>query len=117
MRGDGRGQQRKTTDDRWWVPDRNIGRKEEIKGGGGGREIKQHRVIRMERGRYRKIEEKKEDTMQPGMGHREKETKSVSEEQRCPASLTALSAVQLRSGPLQLSNIVILVIDHCFVAL
>lgn len=55
----GGGQQRKATDDRWWVPDRNIGRKEGREGGGGGvRKIKQHRVIKIERGRYRKIEGK-----------------------------------------------------------
>lgn len=56
----GWGRQRKKMDDRWWVPDRNIGRKEGREGG-GGREMKQQRVIKMERGRYKKIEEESKE--------------------------------------------------------
>lgn len=52
---------------------------------------------------------------------RYKQWKRSSEGSCCPSSLSALSAVQLRSGPLQrcspLCYVVIFVIDHRFVAL
>ncbi|KAK5867890.1 hypothetical protein PBY51_012346 [Eleginops maclovinus] len=78
----------------------------------------------MERGRCRGIqEERKKQCTEEGGREREKTKKDdKSKERESPRAHTpALSAVQLRSGPLfgttTLCYIVILVIDHRFVAL
>lgn len=79
-------------------------RREERRGGGGG-EMKLQIVIKMERGGYRdKTGQRDRMQSEREEGDVEKQRSGVSEGHCCSTSLSALSAVQLRSGPLQLRS-------------